>query len=174
VTGIILYQSKYGATEKYAQWLGESTGFALSETKKADIKAVEQYDTIILGGGIYASGIAGLSFLKKHIDILKDKKIYVFAVGASPFNKKAYDEIYARNFKDSLSGIKLFYCRGAWDMDKMNFVDKTMCKMLHKAIAKKDPATFEPWQSAMFQTIGQGSCDWTDRNYLQPLIEEIG
>ena len=25
--GIILYQSKYGATKKYAQWLSERTGF---------------------------------------------------------------------------------------------------------------------------------------------------
>ena len=25
--GIILYQSKYGATKKYAKWLSEETGF---------------------------------------------------------------------------------------------------------------------------------------------------
>ena len=27
MNGIILYQSKYGATKKYAQWLSEETGF---------------------------------------------------------------------------------------------------------------------------------------------------
>ena len=27
MNGIILYQSKYGATKKYAQWLSEKTGF---------------------------------------------------------------------------------------------------------------------------------------------------
>ena len=71
--GIILYQSKYGATKKYAQWLHEETGFNLLETKSASIKQVREYDTIILGGGVYASGIAGLSFLKKNIEKYLEK-----------------------------------------------------------------------------------------------------
>lgn len=60
--GIILYQSKYGATEKYARWLQEETGFDIMKTKGADISSLLKYNTIILGGGVYASGIAGLSF----------------------------------------------------------------------------------------------------------------
>ena len=65
--GTVLYQSKYGSTKKYAQWLGEKMRYDCIETKKADIKMLEQFGTIILGGGVYASGIFGLSFLKKNI-----------------------------------------------------------------------------------------------------------
>ena len=82
--GIILYQSKYGATKKYADWLVEETGFDCVETKNAKVVNLQEYDVIILGGGVYASGIAGLQFLKKNIGQLADKKIVVFAVGASP------------------------------------------------------------------------------------------
>lgn len=60
--GIIIYQSKYGATKKYAEWLVEMTGFDCIETPKVTLNAAMQYETIILCGGIYASGIAGLSF----------------------------------------------------------------------------------------------------------------
>ena len=60
MNGIILYQSKYGATKKYAKWLSEETGFPCTEIKQAKISDVQRYDAIILGGGIYASGIAGL------------------------------------------------------------------------------------------------------------------
>ena len=60
--GVILYQSKYGATKKYADRLSEETGFECIETKRADIKEISKFEVIILGGGIYASGIAGLSF----------------------------------------------------------------------------------------------------------------
>ena len=63
--GIILYQSKYGATKKYVDWLIDTTRYHCLETKKAAISAIVQYDVIILAGGIYASGIAGLSFLKR-------------------------------------------------------------------------------------------------------------
>lgn len=87
--GIILYQSKYGSTLKYAMWLSESLGFDLLETKKAKLSVVKEYDVILLGGGIYASGIAGLSFLKKNISQLSDKKIITFCVGASPYEEKS-------------------------------------------------------------------------------------
>lgn len=51
MNGIILYQSKYGATKKYAQWLSEKTVFPCVETKQARISDVREYDTILLGGG---------------------------------------------------------------------------------------------------------------------------
>ena len=75
MSGIILYKSKYGATKKYAEWIAERTGFSCIRTEEADIKRLSEFDTIILGGGIYASGIAGLSFLKKNIGKLNGKKI---------------------------------------------------------------------------------------------------
>ena len=59
MNGVILYQSKYGAAKRYADWLSEATGFPCIETKTADIHEIAKYDTIILGGGIYASGISG-------------------------------------------------------------------------------------------------------------------
>ena len=115
MNGIILYQSKYGATQKYADWLVAATGFECMETKKTKIGDVLQYDTILLAGGIYASGIAGLSFLKKNMSLLKEKRIAVLCVGASPYDESAFNEIYEHNFKDLLKGVPCFYGRGAWD-----------------------------------------------------------
>ena len=42
----------------------------------------------------------------------------------------------------ALSEIPLFYCRGAWNKEKMTFKDRTLCNMLQKAVAKKDPADY--------------------------------
>ena len=113
--GIILYQSKYGATKKYVDWLVEELGYDYAETKNSKVANLLNYDVIILGGGVYASGIAGLQFLKKNIGQLTDKKIVVFAVGASPYDEKAIQQGRELHFKDTLSNIPLFYCRGAWD-----------------------------------------------------------
>lgn len=171
--GIILYQSKYGATEKYARWLEEKTGFALMETKKASLTHVQGYDTIILGGGVYAGGIAGLGFLKKHMEKLKGKQVMVFAVGASPYDEKFLAQARAMHFRDALEGLPLFYCRGAWDMEKMTFAHRALCNLLKKAVAKQDPSTFEPWQAALFEA-GDAPCDWTDERYLAPLLSALG
>lgn len=169
--GIILYQSKYGATKKYAEWLSEETGFECVETKKADIKEISQYDTIILGGGIYASGIAGLSFLKKNINKLAGKKIAVFFCCASPYDENAFQQVKEHNLKDKLSDIPLFYCRGAWNMEAMSFKDRTLCNLLKKATAKKDPSEYEVWEKAIMEAGDK--CDWTDKKYIEPIVEYI-
>ena len=153
MNGVILYQSKYGATKRYAEWLSEETGFKCIETKKADINKIIAYDTIILGGGIYASGIAGLSFLKRNINKLTDKRIIVFCCGASPYEENAFLQIKEHNMKDNLSDIPVFYCRGAWDMDAMSFKDRTLCNLLRKAVAKKDPSDYEIWEKALMDLI---------------------
>ena len=68
--GIILYQSKYGSTKKYAQWLEEATGFEVMEVKKAKADTINGYDTVVLCGAVYASGIAGVSYLRKNKNML--------------------------------------------------------------------------------------------------------
>lgn len=95
--GIIIYQSKYGSAKKYAEWLRAMTNFHCMETSKARVDEVAQYETILLCGGIYASGIAGLSFLKKNIDKLKNNKLAILCVGASPYDESAFAEIKAHN-----------------------------------------------------------------------------
>lgn len=170
--GIILYKSKYGATKKYVDWITEETGFESSEITKVKVADVIAYDVIIIGGGIYASGVAGLDFLKKNIDTLKEKKIIVFCDGASPYEEKAINEVRKHNMKGELEGIPFFYCRGGWDMASMSFVDRNLCKLLRKAVAKKDPSEYEVWEAALM-AAGENKCDWTDKKYIRPIIEEI-
>jgi len=170
--GIILYQSKYGATKRYAQWLQKIIDFDCVETSKAEMRKVIQYKIIILCGGIYTSGIAGISFLKKNISKLKDKQIAILCVGASPYNENSLEEIKIRNLTDDLKGIPLFYGRGAWNESKMTFKDRALCKLLQKAVSKKDPDTYEPWMKALMCAAGQVH-DWTDKEYLIPLLEYL-
>ena len=170
--GIILYTSKYGATKRYADWLAAESGFDCIETKNAKIEYVMQYDVIILGGGIYASGISGLSFLKKNIEKLQGKKIIIFCDGASPFDEKAFQQIIDYNLKGPLSGLPCFYCRGAWDMDRMNFADRNLCRLLQKVVAKKKTGDHEVWEKALIEA-GIKKCDWTDKAYIQPILDAL-
>ena len=57
-------------------------------------------------------------------------------------------------------------------MDTMNFVDKNLCQMLRKAVAKKDPKDYEIWEKALM-AAGDEACDWTDKKYIIPILEEI-
>ena len=170
--GIILYTSKYGSAKKYADWLHEAAGFDTLEAKKADVNTLSGYDTVILGGGIYAGGIAGLSFFKKNISALKGKKLAVYYCCASPYDEEADEQLKAHSLKGGLEDIPCFYCRGAFDLGSMHFADRTLCKMLIKSVSKKDPGTLAVWEKALLEA-GDKACDWTDKEYLDPLIEYI-
>ena len=173
MNGIIVYKSKYGATKKYADWIAERTGFTCVRLEDTDVKKLMEYDVIIFGGGIYASGIAGLPFLKKNIMKLREKRIIVFCCGASPFEKGAFDAIVERNFKDDLEGLPCYYCRGVFDMPGMTFKDRTLCKMLRKAVSKKDPNEYEVWEKGLMEARDDERADWTDISYIDPIVEEV-
>lgn len=173
MSGIIVYKSKYGATKKYAEWISEETGFPCVSVKEADIDKVAENDIIIVGGAVYASGITCVPFLKKNINKLKDKKIIVYTCAASPYEKKFADALIEMNMKDELKGIPVYYCRGAFDLKNMTFADRTLCKMLRKAVAKKDPKDWELWESALMECKEDEACDWTDKSYIGPVLEAV-
>lgn len=171
--GIIIYKSKYGATKKYAGWLSEATGYDAVSVKEIDVKTLGQYDVIIMGGGVYASGIACMGFLKKVYSHIKDKKIIVYTCGASPYDERFFGQLVARNMTGELNGIPVFYCRGGFDFKNMTFGDRTLCKMLRKALSKKDPKDYEVWEAALMEVGEDESGDWTDRANLAPILEYL-
>ena len=135
--GMILYQSKYGAARKYAGWLREETGFEIREVKNCKIEEVLCFERLILCSGIYASGIAGISFFQKNIEKLQGKQLFVFTVGASPYHENALKELKRKNMKGGLCAIPLFYGRGMWLEEKMTWKDRTLCRMLKRRWRKK-------------------------------------
>lgn len=47
----VVYQSHYGTTPKYAEWIAESLEADLLNRKKVSVSDLSQYDMIIYGGG---------------------------------------------------------------------------------------------------------------------------
>lgn len=172
MNGAILYRSKYGAARQYAAWLSEETGFPMLDVRRADIRQLQKLDTVIFGGGVYASGLAGLSFLKKNIGALRGKRLVVFFVGASPYEESSFREVVSRNMGEQLGDIPCFYCRGAWDPAAMNGIDRKLCQLLRRAVAKKPPQELAVWERALVEA-GDARCDWTDRRYLAPILAAL-
>lgn len=169
---LVLYQSKYGATRRYAGLLRSALGCDVYETTAIAQARLERYDCIIFAGGVYASGVAGLRMLQKYYARLAGKKLAVLCVGASPYDEAAFATLCAHNLRGPLAGIPAFYARGAWDESRMDWKDRTLCRLLQKAVAKKPPADCDPWMQALLGAAGQ-ICDWTDEAYLAPLLAYV-
>lgn len=169
---LILYKSKYGATFKYAEMLREALACDVFQIENFNFSTVDTYHFILLAGGIYARGISCIKYIRKNIKLLEKKPMAILAVGASPFDPKSFEDLKNINLKNLPSDIPIFYARGAYDEQHMSFKDRTLCKLLRKSLAKKDPSSFEPWMTALLEADGRSS-DWTDYKYIEPLLEYI-
>lgn len=170
---IVLYKSKYGSTENYAEWIADALDCEKAETGSIAVEVLIDYDCILIGGGIYASGLKGIKWLKKNFSQLRNKKIAVFAVGASPYNKENADTVAKANLQGEMSEIPFFYLRGKWDEANMTFVDRKMCGMLKKGIEKKPKAELEGWEEALLEASANGSdgcVDWSSKEQLHDLL----
>ena len=57
---IVVYESKYGSTERYAKWIGEELGCRGSNISEVSLEELLTYDNIVFGGWLHAGTIKGL------------------------------------------------------------------------------------------------------------------
>ena len=79
---LVLYQSKYGASRSYAEWLGAAWGCpacALQDCKGG----LGAYQRIVLVGGLYAGSMAGLKRFFRLCEGTPHERAAVLCVGAS-------------------------------------------------------------------------------------------
>ena len=167
----IIYKSKYGSTKKYAQWIAEEVKADLFERSEIDVGKLMEYDTIVYGGGLYASGIAGISTITKNYETLKDKRIIVFTVGfASTDREEVFHPIIEKNFsKEMRDNIRFFHLRGGIDYKKLGIVHRSMMAMLKAIISKKGPEELSDDDRELLATYG-GKVDFMDKNTIRPLL----
>ena len=56
-------------------------------------------------------------------------------------------------------------------MKSMTFADSTLCKMLRKAVGKKNPSEYEIWEQALMACKEDERGDWVDRSYIEPIVK---
>lgn len=101
---LILYHSKYGSNRKYVDMLKATLVCDVFEISSFPFCKSKDYDFIIATSGIYAGSISVIKYIRKNTKILSDKNVIIFAVGASPFHPREFENVKKRNFK------KLLFC----------------------------------------------------------------
>lgn len=174
---IIVYESKYGSTKKYAEWLSEELSCDLAERKNTDIDKLLNYDTIIYGGGLYAGGVSGINLITNNFDKISNKNLILFTCGLADTNDKENIDHIKQSLNKKLSAemqdkITVFHLRGGIDYKKLNFIHKTMMKIMYRMLCKKDPETLKKDDKDLIATYG-GVVDFTEKSTITPIIEYV-
>jgi menaquinone-dependent protoporphyrinogen IX oxidase len=168
---VVVYKSISGFTKKYAEWIAEELEADIFKREGISVDKLLEYNTIIYGGSLHAVGITGINIIKKDPGKLKDKNIIVFVTGASPFREELIDEIKQKNFKDEeKENIKLFYFRGGFDFNKLNFINKIIMILFKWKLQSSRNKT--PDEKGMLAAY-EKPVDFTKKENIKELIDYV-
>lgn len=170
---IVIYNSQTGFTKKYAEWIAEAAACECVEFKQAAKLNLADYDAIVFGSWCMAGNIVKLAWFKKQMPALAaaGKKLIVYAVGGSPEENPDVTAAINRIFTDEDRKIvKVFYCPGGFNYEKMNGASKLMMKMFTKTLTSKKDATED--EKKMAEMISH-SYDISDKKYADAIAAEL-
>ncbi len=166
---IIIYNSQTGFTRRYARWISEALECECVEISEANKMNFQQYSTIIFGGWACAGGVSKIKWFKNNMKKWNNKKLAVYCVGGSPIENPEI-EVAMKSWlsEEEHRKVKLFYCPGGFNYEKMSGASKVMMKMFIGALkAKKDKTEEEKIQIEMISK----SYDISDKKYIEPIVE---
>lgn len=130
---VILYTSKHGATREIVNELSNKlktdlVKIDLKETPRPDLS---DYETIIIGGPVYAGNISGKlkKLCSENISLLKSKRIGLFLTGMTPSEQlpeNIFEKMFGKDLSDTAK-VKLHF-GGIFNFEKMNFFEKIIVK----------------------------------------------
>ena len=170
---LIVYTSQTGFTKRYAEWIAEKSQadlFNLKDVQKKKMSFFEEYDAIIYAGWCMASKVVKLDWFLEKAANLKEKKLAVVAVGASP-NEAPEVDVAMNNLltAEQKQYIKVFYCQGGINYDKMKLLSKLALKMFANVLKKSKDAK----QREQGEVIGH-SYDISDVKFIEPIVGFLG
>ncbi len=172
---VVIYESKYGYTRRYAEWIGEALSCPVFERKAFHSRDFSQYEVVIYGGGLYAGGISGVRFIRRSLKLLAGKKLLLFTCGLADPDSPGNISNIRKSLEKEFSGkipeqIRLFHLRGGIDYSRLSFVHRSMMSMLRKMLLKKEESSRSEEDRQIIKTYGQ-CLDFTDPKSIRPLVE---
>jgi menaquinone-dependent protoporphyrinogen IX oxidase len=136
---VILYNGRHGATKQYAQWLGNELQLPVLNESDFSDAWIDLYDTVIIGGSVYAGRWQMHQWLVKHAARLKNKKLFFFIVcGTHPGDITTLKTIAQKNIPaDLLNTCPVFYLHGRLVVSQLSWSEKLLLRI--GAWLTKDP-----------------------------------
>ena len=167
---VIVYKSKYGSTKQYAEWIATELGASVFDVSSIKPSQLINYDVVVFGGGLYASGINGVKLVTKN----PWKGLVVFTVGAGNPRNTDYSVILSKNFPNEiLSKIKVFHFHGGIDYEKLGIIHRIMMAMVKKIRVNSKSARKRTDEDIAFLETYGSKFDFKDKASIKPLIDYV-
>lgn len=170
---LVLYTTKHGATQRYAQRIGQPMDALVKEAAYAKLDRAKTYDAIVLGCPVYMGKIKGLDFFADHAKKLADKRLVLFTCGLNdpmePDVKEKLEAQLREKLGDALSHIAVFHLRGSIRWQSLGLAERLMMKALVADARKKPEAQRSQTENLLIETEG-GALDFSDEADIDSIV----
>ena len=170
---LVLYTTKHGATQRYAQRIGQPLDALVKEAAYAKLEKAKTYDAIVLGCPVYRDQIKGLDFFADHAKDLLDKRLVLFTCGLNdpvePDVKEKLEAQLREKLGDALEHIAIFHLRGSVRWQSLGLVERMMMKALIADLKKKPEDQRSKTEHLLIETEG-GALDFSDEADIASIV----
>ncbi len=172
---IIIYGSCYGTARQYAEELGKKTNNSVKSYK--DISLLDDYNTIVYVGALYAGGVLGMKETFGKMTTVQGKHIIIVTVGlADPTDTKNIENIRNNMQRQLLHSVfkhaHIHHLRGGIDYSRLSLKHKTMMWMVYMKTRRIPVEERTAEVRAMIETYNK-QVNFVDFNSLEPIINDL-
>lgn len=166
---LILYYSKTGNTEKYAQDIARAVNADVLPFKKFKPKMIQNYDTIVFGARVLGNKIQKIDDFLRYYEDMEDKNVILFSVGMSMVTKETRASMISSNLLD-MYHVRYYQLRGSFDFKKLGKIEQFMFSNSLRMIANNSDATPD---QRMLLTIKDHPIEYYDNAGIEKIITVI-
>lgn len=129
--GLVIYQSKYGATSQYAEWIGAGLNLPVVNTADLQQDQLAEADFVIIGSSVYIGKLLIKKWLNTHLRALWKKKIFIFVVCGTPASEKQKLDAFINSSipAEFKNGSDIYFLPGKMKVKALSFWDRFMLRM---------------------------------------------
>ncbi len=164
MNGLIIYKGRYGATEQYAHWLAERSGFPETTSEELTSDELRKHDLLLLGSSVYTGKLMLAGWMRRHVKLLASKKIILFIVcGTTADEREATEEIIINNMpREIRHTCEIFFLPGRITHKNLSFKHRFLLKVagMFETNPTRKAALTSDW-------------DKVDKRNLEPVLNAI-
>lgn len=177
---IVIYTSKRGSTQQYAEWIAEDLDCqavplsTLLKDRSGEINLYE-YDCIIYGGWIRGSGIVDFDKFGKHLDDELMQKLIVYGVGFADETPENYMQVWTFSIgkldPHNENRAILYILGGRYDPAGVTGADKIMMKIMRTVLLSGSTPEARMEANKIKNRIDNG-VDMVSRDNITSLVQD--
>lgn len=126
--GLIIFESKYGATQQYAEWIAGDLDLPLATAQQVSLQQLQQADFLVIGTPVYYGIFKIKNWLCRQLKMLSGKKLFFFVANATAVAEQAKRDQFVLNSipPELRQQSTVCFLPGRLVHSKLNFLDRLM------------------------------------------------